>query len=838
MSIFVSFVSGAALFYLHRFFPYTAVILCLFLFLVFVRSRYIRHQTFRKSGVHAGFVAPVIIALLMLVLGFWRASAPYVAAPDLEQLSGQEVVVTGRLSAEPLPLQSDQTRFQNDMEIREASFRGCPLELTKMRLFTDSPMSLVREYYVHVKVPGDNVFLNPGALFGKETILSGYAVSVEEVRKADRNFLDRARDKLNAFYSAKFKGDDGAFLMSIITGERGTMSGELRNAFNVTGLAHILSISGAHFGLLLFILFKFFKLAVRLLPHSLLLRASLYISPSQIAALLCLPVITAYLGISTMEFPAVRSFIMITLFLFGLLIQRKGFWMNTLMFAAALIVLIQPESLLQLSFQLSFLAVLCLGFYSDIEKRIRERKAVQNRTGSSDDDEDSPGNKKAKSRLHAVIRKALAAVRQYVIASSLISLAATAGTAPLVAYTFNYFSLVSPLSNLVLTPFIGFVILPLSLASSFIYLFTDIFPLKGFIEASTAMSLSLIKYIATWSFAAVPVPSFPPVLLVTFYMCLLVFAIVTAQTNSRVPASLFARRKSPVILASMAIIPYILYAGLHLHNKQGLQVTFLDVGQGDGAVAELPDGRVMVVDTGKNGFQVANFLKFRGHRKIDLLVLTHGHPDHCGGLVLLLDKFQIGEIWDNDLIPYSSPLPGTVPRRAVARGDYFNGGAYAITVFHPYKGFYTSLPEGQEDNDYSVVMKIAGRKCSFLFTGDVSQEAEEDLAHLASSLKSTVLKVPHHGGRTSTAEAFLHYVSPDIAVISSGRKNIYGHPHPDTLAVYSNSRVYRTDLDGAISIEEIADGTLDIKTWRQAMITETQSAEDEYSNIKRLFLVW
>ena len=185
--------------------------------------------------------------------------------------------------------------------------------------------------------------------------------------------------------------------------------------------------------------------------------------------------------------------------------------MNTLLFAAALIVLIQPDSLPQLSFQLSFLAVLCLGFYSDITKKIQLKPKTKVQETDAGTGEEVPALSKVSEEYPVrLIRKSLSGAWHYLRSSSLISLAATAGTAPLVAYSFNYFLIISPLSNLVLTPFIGFVILPLSLASSFAYLISGNFPIVSFIDTSTALSLDLIKYMATWNFAAITVPSFRP----------------------------------------------------------------------------------------------------------------------------------------------------------------------------------------------------------------------------------------------------------------------------------------------------------------------------------------
>jgi len=150
---------------------------------------------------------------------------------------------------------------------------------------------------------------------------------------------------------------------------------------------------------------------------------------------------------------------------------------------------------------------------------------------------------------------------------------------------------------------------------------------------------------------------FPAVLLVCFYSVLLTFAVMSSRKDAK-PGT-----KNILATASLAILPILVYAAVSFSSDRPLRFTFLDVCQGDGAVVELPDKRVMVVDTGKNGFQTANFLRYRGIGKIDLLVLTHWHPDHCGGLALLLDRFQIREIWDNGSMTYMVPVPAKTVRR-------------------------------------------------------------------------------------------------------------------------------------------------------------------------------
>ncbi|MBI3592409.1 MAG: DNA internalization-related competence protein ComEC/Rec2, partial [Nitrospirae bacterium] len=606
----------------------------------------------------------------------------------------------------------------------------------------------------------------------------------------------------------------------IITGERSLLTKEMNNAFNVTGLAHILSISGAHFGLLFFFLFKTFRFLINRIPYKALVRLTLYFTPSQVASVLCMPFMIGYLGISTTSFPAIRSFIMILLFLFGLLLQRKGFYLNTLLFAAFIIVLMQPDSILDLSFQLSFIAVLCIGI-------VAEKIGNKDRQGD---------------RV-----KFYSAAVSHLRSSMLISIAATAGTAPLVAYYFHYFSLVSPLTNLVFTPVIGFIILPISLVSSFIFLVFGAFPLHSLIDAITRFVLESIAYVAQWKFVDVRIPAFPLILLIMFYLGILAHVLFDIRKDRQPTGNNKASQNkasgndyllSIVLPMSIAVVPIIFFSGSSLFGQKGIKITHLDVGQGDAAVVELPDKRTLVMDTGKSGFQVGEFLRYRGIREIEAVVISHGQFDHAGGVRYLLNNFQVNEIWDNDLLVYKAGFPNGVRHRGLNRGDITEGRGYRIAALHPYNGFYPGDSKDSDENNDSLVLEIQGRNNSFLFTGDIEKAAEENLAYLGDYLKSSVLKVPHHGSRSSASEAFFRAVSPKIAVISAGRRNMYGHPHSETIEMLGNAKILRTDRDGAIGISELPDGRLKVRTWGEFQFSEAKSLEDEVMNFKRLFWIW
>lgn len=782
MFIFLFFLSGIVLFYIFHFFPFTTCIIfaSTALFLVLKRR-----------------------ALLILILIFGFAYAFFRYSPPLDPYSlSSELIVDCVVNDSPQGLPSG--RFVNEVKIISASeaSTGGPLPLLQgweMSIISGEGLKQGFRYVITAKSGRDMERLNPGMM--KSDRIYCFLSEVRESRSAGTNsvylWLQERRGRLNRYLEINFESDSAALLSAVTTGERSTMSEELKNAFNTTGLAHLLSISGTHFGLFSMLIFGIFRFIIGYMPYRFLQRFTLYLTPSQGAALLSLPFMLMYLLISGYNnIPALRSFIMITIFLFGLLIGRKGFWLNSLLFAAFLICLWEPSAILSISFQLSFLAVLFIGI--------------------------TLGARKEKPQDRTFFQHILDLFKN----SLILSLSASLGTAPLVAYYFHYFSIISPLSNLLITPFIGFILVSLSLLSAFIFIFFSYYPLQSLIAFATEAAISGVRYFSSIPFADVKIPAFPLIAIIIFYTGLAVYFL--------------SGRKLYVLIAPLVSI-IICFVPMS-RGENSMSVTYLDVGQGDSAVVEGYGGRTIVIDTGRTGKEMYAYLKYLGKRTIDALVLTHADDDHCAGAQLLIKGFLVREVWDNGLLIYPEGFLNGATHRSLERGDEAEADGLKIQVIHPYRGFYTfNGDDAVAENNDSLVLKITGRE-SFLFTADTAAEAEEDMLHLGKWLKSDVIKVSHHGSRTSSTEDFLKAVAPGIGVISVGRYNSYGHPHADTLERLKGiGRIYRTDRDGAVKITEtpsISGGGVGVKTYRDFQFEKTKGIAGEWRNIKRLFMRW
>ncbi len=785
MPFFISFLCGVILFYLFNYFPFSSLLL----FVVFSASAIFRRKAF--------LVAVLVIGIFYAFLRFSPLDYP-------ADVWNSGLRVTGRFLTQPTAVRpgTDIRTFAiNRAFDPESGVEIMELRNREMGVFSDYNIGNDAAYELLLKTGGNSARLNPGTMKSARLYGSVIAAIPGKTKESIFDTLNLYRNDLNDFVAGRFNTDSAGLIAAITTGTKGYLGRDVRNAFNITGLAHILSISGTHFGLFSIMLFGIFSFLIRRLPYNLLQRLTLYLTPLQAAAVLTLPFMFMYLGISGWSVPALRSFLMISLFLAGLLIGRKGFWLNSLLFAAFILVVWEPDVILSLSFQLSFIAVLFIGF--SFEKGDGGIKAV--------DEEEEEEEEKKESRIVRYIKNIIR-----------LSVVVSIGTAPLVAYHFHYLSIISPLSNLLVAPLIGFVLIPLSLMSSFSFLLTGYYIFGPFVAVSADLAVKLVILLSGIPFAAVSVASFPPALLIFFYIGFFIYIV--------------AGRKKKFLL--LPFIPLLIYLLLNVFRPVGLSVTFLDVGQGDSAVIELPDKKTIVVDTGRTGKEAAAFLRYTGKDDIDVLILSHFHPDHSGGLQYLMERFNVGEVWDNGRIIYPPEMNMNARHRRLKRGDIIKNRYCKITVLHPYKEFYTLL--GGEDvgeNDSSLVLKLTGENGSFVFTGDIGEEAEADMLYIKKWLPGDVLKIPHHGSGRSANSEFISGISPSIAVISVGRDNSYGHPAAGMLKQLAGAKVFRTDLDGAVKVTETENGFI-VKTYRDFQLEKADSPGKEMDNIRRLFLSW
>jgi competence protein ComEC len=246
-------------------------------------------------------------------------------------------------------------------------------------------------------------------------------------------------------------------------------------------------------------------------------------------------------------------------------------------------------------------------------------------------------------------------------------------------------------------------------------------------------------------------------------------------------------------------------------------VTMFDVGQGEAILLD-NDGGALLVDTGGAPFGTGTFdigarvlapaLWARGVHTLDGLLLTHGDPDHIGGAAAVLQDFDAGSLWEGIEVPRHGPSRAVrqlaevrgIPRSVRRSGETIQWGSATIRVLHP------PVPDWERPrirNDDSVVLEVLQGEVALLLTGDVSAEIERAIAGRLTPARTRILKVGHHGSRTSTSQDLLDAWRPQVALISAGRGNTFGHPTPEVLARLNatGTRIYRTDLDGQITLE-------------------------------------
>lgn len=568
-------------------------------------------------------------------------------------------------------------------------------------------------------------------------------------------------------------------LLSLLLGIDGYLPPEVYQQFSRAGLLHLMVVSGAQIAIVAGALAAVARLAR--LP---------------------VPVTAVLTGLSVAAFAAMvgwapsigRAVIMTAVALGGALLGRERDRGATLAAAALGLLAAHPPVLFDIGFQLSFAATWGLLF------------------------------------IAPALRRQVAWLGPKLAAATAATLGAQLAVAPLLAAHFQTVPAAGIIANLLALPLIGvlvpagFALMPLLVA----WPATGAW-LLGLLRPGLDALLWISARFGSLSWAAVATPPVPAAGVVVFYAVL--GAVVALAAGSWRPL-----RAQGAAVGASAILAVTVWYAAAIRPPSLLTVTVLDVGQGDAILVQSPSGRTALIDGGgevgaeRTGWDVGRMrvvpaLRRAGVRRLDVVLLSHPHEDHVGGLPAVVENFPVGLVLDPG-VPHPAPSyarllriveAGRIAYRQAREGVSVDLGSGArLSILYP--------PDPAPDLDgdavhaRGVVARLTYGQTAFLLTGDAEGPVERYLLDRGAPLASQVLKVGHHGSRTSTTAEFVDRVRPRVAVISSGADNAFGHPHPTTLGVLAaaGSTVLRTDRDGAVRIT--SDGTtLRLFTFRGAV---------------------
>ena len=611
-------------------------------------------------------------------------------------------------------------------------------------------------------------------------MISKYSLVIEPRQENSlARLAEQVRNKYEEYMAQAMPSQDAAAIFAMLFGGYQGIRPELLEAFTVTGIVHILSVSGSHITLMA--------------GTANIVGRFLHMSPRATAAL-ATGVILFYSLLAGAIPPVIRSALMGILTLLALTAGRERDAQHILGLVALALLLYSPLWLFDISFQLSFGVTAGLLY------------------------------------LASPLRESLRKILPIFVADSLaVTIGAQLSVLPIIAWYFNVLSLSSLLANLVIAPIVEWIIVAGLLAG----LLASLLPLAGkvvFLLSSVVLGLvyELSRWVAALPGSQIYMPTFSWWGGMLYYMGL-GWLILGDEYRKRLMSCVGSKYLLAVgqklgsskgwqavsLLGMLAVI--FCYWQIWCNDKE-MQVHFIDVGQGDSALVITPHGRAFMVDTGgvrEGSYDIGSrvdvpYLLHYGVEKLDYIFLTHAHDDHAGGGKGILTKIPVGAIGighegaGDYLQAFGTGEIGKIEKLLVPLQEGSSIELDGVRIDMLYSPESRKVQESQlqaTGNEFSNLIRVSYGEASFLFTGDLVAEQEQQVLANGTNVASTVLKVGHHGSRTSSSQEFLTAVNPGWAVISCGYNNSFGHPHKEILnrlTSCTKAKILRTDQQGAI----------------------------------------
>lgn len=587
---------------------------------------------------------------------------------------------------------------------------------------------------------------------------------VKILKSSNGSFIHNIQKYIRDTINGTLTDEEGNLLLAILLGDKDKLSEDIQESFKTSNLSHMLAVSGAHVSYIILGL-------TYVLQNSIIGKKN--------GKIVCIIFLLAFMAITNFTPSVTRACIMAILTLFSSIIYRKSDVYTNISVAALITLIFNPYSLLDLGFQLSYGGTIGIIIFI---KRIQEKKS----------------NSK---------------VINYIKQMALVSIYANIIIIPIMMYHFNTVSFTFIISNIMASPILGIIVI-----TGFLFIIASITvkPLTRLIAIFIKPILSILIKISQIC-SKLP---FSNILVVTPYMFNVIsyYAIILYCIKSK------KNNKCKIIICLLIVlilINFIIYI-----FPQKLRIFFIDVGQGDSTLIITPDIKTVLVDGGgSDSFDVGEkvllpYLLDRRILKVDYVLISHFDTDHCGGILTIMEKVKVKNIIISEQAEHSENyerftklmIHKKIRLIEVKKGDKIKIGRYSeFKILFPTSRLLSENPL----NNNSIVAQFNYNNFKMLFTGDIEKLAEQQILKTEKAeIRADILKVAHHGSKTSSIPEFIKAVRPKIALIGVGKNNTFGHPNQQTIKNLENikCRIYRTDLQGEIIIKIDQKGSMNVKS--------------------------